>query len=94
MIAMKKCETMSKAAFSRDIRPEFTCLLKSVNECERAVSEGTADATVVDGSSYDAARALGLKTILFEAYSPDDVIVAVVDGAVKPEFLRKASVYV
>lgn len=36
-IEMKKCDVMKKAAYSRDIRPEFECHLKTKSACFESV---------------------------------------------------------
>lgn len=36
-IEMKKCDVMKKAAYSRDIRPEFECYLKTKSACYQSV---------------------------------------------------------
>ncbi|BET01459.1 transferrin [Nesidiocoris tenuis] len=46
---MSKCETLEKAAYSRDIRPSLTCIKKTTaKECLKAVNEKHADAVIVD----------------------------------------------
>lgn len=90
-IEMKKCDVMKKAAYSRDIRPEFECHLRTKSACIQAVEKGDNDVVVVSASEYKNAKTVGLKAILFESYAENDIMVAVTDGDVNPDILKKSS---
>ncbi|GAB0096352.1 Transferrin [Sergentomyia squamirostris] len=90
-IALKKCETMSTAAFSRYIRPKYQCLLKTVDECAASVQKDEADIVVLKADQYDIGRRHNLAAILYEQFASDDVYVAVVSKDVKTDLLKKAT---
>ncbi|XP_055712352.1 transferrin [Phlebotomus papatasi] len=90
-IALQKCETMQKAAFSRYIRPQFKCLLKTVEECSSAVQNDEADVVVLKSDEYAIARKHNLVSVLHESLADNDVFVAVVDKDVKTDLLKKAT---
>ncbi|XP_059615126.1 transferrin [Phlebotomus argentipes] len=90
-IALKKCEAMSKAAFSRYIRPEFVCVLKTVEECVIAIQKDEADVVVLQADNYELARKHNLVSVLYESFKQDDVMVAVINKEIKTDFLKKAS---
>lgn len=47
--ALGKCKHLKKAAFSRDIRPEFDCVRESsVEKCLEVIRDGGADIITVD----------------------------------------------
>lgn len=46
----EKCKTLSKSAFSRDIRPRFDCVQeKSVYDCLKTIRDNGADVITLDG---------------------------------------------
>ncbi|KAL1488017.1 hypothetical protein ABEB36_015392 [Hypothenemus hampei] len=65
-----KCHTLSAAAFSRNIRPRFDCVLeKSVFDCLKSVQDNGADVITLDGGLVDVAmKKYNLKPILEEQY--------------------------
>lgn len=47
---LAKCQSLQRAAFSRDIRPKLGCVLKAdLRECLAAIRDGQADVITVDG---------------------------------------------
>ncbi|XP_055681544.1 transferrin [Lutzomyia longipalpis] len=90
-IALRKCEVMRKAAFSRYIRPQFQCLLKSVEECAEAVQKDEADVVVFRSEEYEIARKHNLGAVLYESSEANDVFVAVVNKDIKMDLLKKAT---
>lgn len=80
---------MRRAAFSRDIRPEFTCILKP--DCIQAVHKQTADAAVLPGILFKEARANHLTPVLYEMLDETVFYVALVDKNVKTEVVKKAA---
>ncbi|KNC25845.1 hypothetical protein FF38_08124 [Lucilia cuprina] len=83
---MKKCDTMSRAAYSRDIRPEIECVQEK--DCIIAVKEGKADMVAVHASNYKEAREDKLKPIVYESYGPNNVYVAVVETSLTKDNLQ------
>lgn len=67
----EKCRTLSKAAFSRNIRPRFDCILEQdVYNCLKTIRDNGADIIALDGGLVDVAeREYNLKPILAEQYS-------------------------
>lgn len=55
------------------------------------VEDGENDVVVVTASENKNAKTVGLKSILFESYSEDDVIVAIADNDVSSDLLKKSS---
>lgn len=55
------------------------------------VEAGENDVVVVPANENKNAKTVGLKAILFESYSEDDVIVAVADNDVSSDILKKAA---
>lgn len=80
---------MRRAAFSRDIRPEFTCILKA--DCIQAVNFKMADAAVLPGVLFKEARANHLTPVLYEMLDETVFYVALVDKNIKAEVAQKAS---
>lgn len=80
---------MRRAAFSRDIRPEFECILKS--DCIQAVHEKTADAAVLPGILFKDARANHLTPVLYEMLDETLFYVALVDKNLKTDVAKKAA---
>ncbi|XP_036318323.1 transferrin-like [Rhagoletis pomonella] len=76
-IELAKCDTMRRAAYSRDIRPELECVQE--NDCLIAVKEQKADLVALHANNYKEARDDKLKPIVYESYGPDNVYVAIVE---------------
>lgn len=55
------------------------------------VEAGENDVVVVPANENKNAKTVGLKAILFESYSEDDVIVAVADNDVSSDILKKSA---
>ncbi|XP_055551682.1 transferrin [Wyeomyia smithii] len=89
-LEQEKCEVMRKAAYSRDVRPEFECVLKGKNACVAAVQRGEADAVVLKGEEQTIDNVDGLKPILFEKYDDGDVMVAIADQGITRDQLLKS----
>ena len=85
-VEMQKCDTMSRAAYSRDIRPEIECVQEK--DCILAVKDNKADMVAVAAQNYKEARDGKLKPIVYESYGPNNVYVAVVDSALTKENLQ------
>ncbi|EZA53240.1 hypothetical protein DMN91_004858 [Ooceraea biroi] len=68
--ALNKCRSLARAAFSRDARPRFDCLLeKDEASCLKAVRDNGADITVIDGGSVkQAIDNYNVKPIVAETY--------------------------
>lgn len=68
--ALDKCRNLARAAFSRDARPRFDCILeKDQDACLKAVRDNGADITVIDGESANLAiREYNAKPIVVETY--------------------------
>ncbi|KYQ51459.1 Transferrin [Trachymyrmex zeteki] len=68
--ALNKCRNLARAAFSRDARPRFDCILeKDETECLKAVRDNGADITVIDGGSVKRAiNEYNIKPIIAETY--------------------------
>uniref|UniRef100_A0A2M4DN52 Putative transferrin 1 n=1 Tax=Anopheles darlingi TaxID=43151 RepID=A0A2M4DN52_ANODA len=62
----QKCDQMQRAAYARDVRPSFECVLKGGDACVAAVQNGDADAVVLKEPSA------ALKPIVWEKY--DDAV--------------------
>jgi len=83
-IEMRKCETLKNAAYSRDIRPEFTCVVSS--DCAHNIASQESDVAVL--STIDPAiKENNLQPVVFENYHDSHVIVA--KKGLKDELLRK-----
>lgn len=89
-IEMKKCETMKRAAYSRDIRPEIECVLK--DDCLKTVKQSNADVTVVKGNAYKDAKDQQLEPLLYETLTDINVYVVVVDPSLSKDVLKKSPV--
>lgn len=83
---MQKCDTMRRAAYSRDIRPEMECVQEK--DCILAVKDGKADMVAVHANNYKEARDVKLKPVVYEAYNETDVYVAVVEPSLTKENLQ------
>lgn len=68
-----KCEDLTSAAYSRDIRPGFSCVLKaSLEDCMSAVKNKEADIISVDpGHAANALKKFNLEPVVAEEYSDD-----------------------
>ncbi|KAK4883705.1 hypothetical protein RN001_007024 [Aquatica leii] len=69
---LHKCQALSRAAFSREVRPRFDCILKdSVVDCLKIIRDNGADIITVDGAFVDKAKKhYNLKPIVSELYGP------------------------
>ncbi|KAK5650957.1 hypothetical protein RI129_001986 [Pyrocoelia pectoralis] len=67
---LEKCKAFGRAAFSRDIRPRFDCILEeSVKKCLATVRDNGADIITVDGGFVDLGKKhYNLKPIVSEMY--------------------------
>lgn len=68
-----KCEDLTAAAYSRDIRPGFSCVQKAnIEECMSAVKNKDADIISVDpGHAPNALKKFNLEPVVAEEYSDD-----------------------
>lgn len=68
--AYHKCQVMSMAAYSRDIRPKLECVrMQSLQECATAIKDGESDVVTMDGGEvYTAQKDHKLKPFLAETY--------------------------
>lgn len=89
---MKKCDTMRRAAYSRDIRPEIECVQEK--DCIVGVKEGKADMVAVHARNYREARDGKLKPIVYESYGPNNVYVAVVEATLTKDNIQHLPMYV
>lgn len=85
---MHKCQDMKRAAFSRDIRPEFECIQDS--DCIGAVQTKKATMSVLDAGEYLKARKASLEPIVYE--KRDNFMVVVVDPSLNREKMEKLPV--
>ena len=85
-IEAEKCDVLRRAAFSRDIRPDFECVMDE--NCISAVKDKKADAVILTTKSTVPATDNELKSILYETLSPDDVYVAVVDPTITSDSIQ------
>jgi len=74
---LSKCNTMHRAAYARDIRPEIECVQEK--DCIKSVKDGKSDLVAVRATNYKEARDDKLKPIVYETYAIGDVYVAVVE---------------
>jgi hypothetical protein len=89
-IEMSKCETMKRAAYSRDVRPEIDCVQEP--DCLEAVRTEKADLTIVKALGYTDALAEQLQPIVYENYG-DSMMVAIVDPDVNKDLLAKVPIF-
>jgi len=87
-VELRKCETLRKAAYSRDIRPEFTCVISS--NCAHNVQENLSDVTVLTASEVSEAKSNQLKSVIYE--TTDDHYVIVAKKGIQEELLKKLPV--
>nr|Q26643.1 RecName: Full=Transferrin; Flags: Precursor [Sarcophaga peregrina]BAA06067.1 transferrin precursor [Sarcophaga peregrina] len=90
-VEMQKCDTMRRAAYSREIRPEIECVQEK--DCILAVKDNKADMVAVPAQNYKEARDGKLKPIVYESYGPNNVYVAVVDSALTKENLQSMPIH-
>lgn len=71
-IEYDKCKTLSKSAFSRDIRPRFECIHESSElNCIIAIRDNTADVISLDAAFIETYKdKYNLKAILTEEHEP------------------------
>lgn len=89
-IEMQKCETMRKAAYSRDIRPAFMCIQSP--DCILSVRNNESDATIVGISHQQFARESQLIPVAHE--TTDNHYYIVVEKNLKDDQLYKVPMYV
>ncbi|KAG6800752.1 transferrin 1 precursor [Apis mellifera caucasica] len=67
---LEKCKALTRAAYSRDVRPKYDCTLeKSQDDCLKAIKENNADLTVVSGGSVlRATKEYNTVPIIAESY--------------------------
>lgn len=72
-LAQQKCRELSKAAFSRDMRPRYECVQEAnVYGCLRAIRDNAADMTALDPGLLEKEKSTyNLKPILMEEYGSD-----------------------
>lgn len=87
-IELQKCNSMRRAAYARDIRPEMECVQEK--DCILAVRDGKADMLAVRAKQYHQANDSKLQPVVYEDYAENDVYVAIVDPALPKEKLEKA----
>ncbi|XP_017889862.1 transferrin [Ceratina calcarata] len=70
--ALEKCQVISRAAFSREVRPKLECLLqKNKESCLQSIKDGDADLAVIEGGSVlRANQELNTTPIVAESYGP------------------------
>jgi hypothetical protein len=92
VVELRKCRAMSDVSHSRDIRPTFECLLKDNEKCVEAVSEGGADAVIIQSKHFESLDLKNLKAVLFEQWDEDegDKYVVVGDDGIDANEIRKA----
>ncbi|XP_058797852.1 transferrin [Phymastichus coffea] len=68
--AVEKCRAFSKAAFSRDARPRFDCILeKDEDACLKALQDDGADLLIMSGEKVEEAmKNYNVKPIVAESY--------------------------
>nr|AAM46784.3 transferrin [Glossina morsitans morsitans] len=86
-----KCETLRRAAYSRDIRPELECVQEK--DCVIAVKEGKADLAAIHANNYKVARNDKLKPVVYESYGENDVYVAVVEPTLTHQNLQTMPIH-
>lgn len=84
-VEMNKCEAMKRAAFSRDIRPEFECIQEA--DCINAVQTKKATMAILDAADYTKARKAALEPLVYE--KRDNFMVAVVEPSLDKEKIEK-----
>lgn len=87
-VELRKCEILRKAAYSRDIRPEFTCIISS--DCVHNVQTNQSDVTVLAANEQEKAKASLLNPILLEYLDEHYVIVAGKDLS-EEDLMKKAN---
>lgn len=84
-VEINKCEAMQRAAFSRDIRPEFECIQEA--DCIKAVQTKKATMAILEAADYAKAREAALEPLVYE--KRDNFMVAVVDPSLDKEKMDK-----
>uniref|UniRef100_U5EVY8 Transferrin n=1 Tax=Corethrella appendiculata TaxID=1370023 RepID=U5EVY8_9DIPT len=91
-VALRKCKVLAKVAYSRDIRPQFECMLKAEGSCAKAVHDAQAEVAVLGPKDYQQIKDYSLKAILYEKYDDDDLLVAVADKDLSNDVLIKSPI--
>ncbi|XP_066992050.2 transferrin [Anabrus simplex] len=75
-VELAKCRNLHRAAFSRNIRPEFDCVMEAtIHDCLRKIEGGGADIISLDaGEVHSAESEYDLKPIMSEVYGKSDVL--------------------
>lgn len=90
-VELRKCQVMRNVAYSRDVRPEFECILKDLEKCSTALKNNEADVIVVQAKFIEKRDLEGLKPILFESFDDDAEHVIVVDAETTTKDLKTFS---
>lgn len=71
---LKKCRLLTQAAFSRNVRPRFDCVIeKSIDDCLKTIRDNGADIITLDGTIVEKAKnEYNLRPIVAEKYDSDD----------------------
>lgn len=88
---LKKCQVMRDVAFSRDIRPSFECVLKDEAKCSGDLSDGKADAVIIQAKNVGKYNLDNIKPLIFEVYDEDDKYVVLADRDTSFNDLKKAT---
>lgn len=72
-IELKKCNVLQKAAYSRDIRPEFQCVIST--NCAHNVASEQSDVVVLSRNNAST-KENHLQPVVFETYGSSYVVVA------------------
>ncbi|XP_055390195.1 uncharacterized protein LOC129619128 [Condylostylus longicornis] len=75
-IEFSKCNDMRQALIDNHLYNRLECTLGTIDECIRKINYNEADVMVLDTKMQHLAFDKGLRSILWELYSNDDVIVA------------------
>lgn len=92
-IELKKCQVLRDVAFSRDIRPQFECVLKDITKCDEAINKGQVDVVIVEAQNIEKHNLDNLKPIMFEAFDENDKYVVIAEQDISLNALKKASLY-
>lgn len=90
-VEMRKCKALKDAAYSRDIRPAFECVIKGKSECQQALARKEVDIMVVAEDDFLSFNHADSQPILFEALDENDVLVVVTGADAKTDVLKKGS---
>lgn len=71
-VALDKCRGLSRAAFTREVRPKFECTRgKDQASCLKTLQEGKADLVVLEGGEVlQAIRDVNAQPLAAESYGP------------------------